>query len=287
MKYLNLIQLKLNAMRRSKGNLIAFLIGLTALGFNANLSAQNQGADYSAGMSAYMNSDFESARNHWLAAAQQNDARAMFNLGLLHERQRIAGANEASANEWFAKAGNAGYAPADYHLALRLQTMNQADDGERLMRRAADAGFILAQERLGQVSQAAGKEMPTPRSTAQPMVSQDKPAQERDQSQSASIRLYQRENWIMSQAADAWTIQMLAFSDEAKVRNFIDDHALHRKAAYFAEGRGDAVIYKLIYGAYESKQAADSARSGFTSVLKEHGPWLRPIKGIQSLINEG
>lgn len=274
-----------------------------------NVAAQTQpeSPDYSAGMSAYMANDFEAAQNYWQRAAQANDGRAMFNLGLLHERQKVAGASAETADQWFQRAGNAGYAAADYHLALRREAMGMASEADGLFKRAAAGGYFLAQERLGIVS----SQVPDSAATSsQASVSQGQPnrptqayggavvpsVSQQSALPSASTspqpspqntaRTYQRENWLLQQVAEHWTIQMLAFSDEAKVRNFIDDHGLHRNAAYFAERRGDAVIYKLVYGAYPSKEAADSARSGFTAALKEHGPWLRPLRAVQAVINQ-
>ncbi len=260
---------------------------------------QSQPSDYSVGLSAYMNGDYETAQLHWSNAVQLNDGRAMFNLGLLHERQKIAGASQEQAEHWFQRAGGAGYAPADYHLALRLQARGEHEQAQGLLQRAASAGFVLAQERLGGSRIAGGQTstvVPSPNQIRPKYVSpnpESRTAADTDTSTltraetlAQQVRRYNRENWVLEQNPDAWTIQLLAFSDEAKVRNFIDDHGLHRSAAYFAEVRGEAVIYKLIYGAYPSKPEADQTRAGFTSALKEHGPWLRPIRSVQAVIQK-
>ena len=57
-----------------------------------------QQADYAAGLQAYLDEDYQVARTHWLKAAQANDAKSMFNLGLLHERGLISGADEQKAD---------------------------------------------------------------------------------------------------------------------------------------------------------------------------------------------
>lgn len=236
-----------------------------------------------------MSNDFESAQVQWLKAAELSDPRAMFNLGLLHERQRIPGANQGRADQWFTLAGEAGYAPADYHLAQRLKSRGLTMDANVLLKRAAGAGFLLAQEELG-INPLAVESSQSPLESqfgAEPSVQQqDSSPNESSSSLSTAVR-YQGERWVLVQPADAWTIQMLAFSEEAKVRNFIDDHALHRNAAYFLDNSQAVPLYKLIYGSYASKQEADDARAGLTSMLREHGPWLRPIKAVQAIINDG
>ncbi len=252
-------------------------------------------ANYSAGLSSYINGDFESAKQQWLLAAQANDGKAMFNLGLMHERQQVAGADSQRAEQWFRQAGNAGYGPADYHLGLLLQSQGRNSEGNRLLRRAADSGFILAQEHLGiepdsapvASSPATSVTQPVP-SVVEPVISQNSPVGSVDSptSYELSNRVYNRESWLLRQPSESWTIQMLAFSDEAKVRNFIDDHGLHRNAAYFAQATGGKIVYKLVYGSYATKARADEARTKFTSSLKEHGPWLRQIKAVQKIIEQ-
>ena len=97
---------------------------------------------------------------------------------------------------------------------------------------------------------------------------------------------FNRESWLLGQSSDFWTIQMLAFSDESKVRGFIDQHSLHQNAAYFVESKDGASVYKLVYGAYISKERADRARSALSPALKKHGPWLRELNAVQTIIRQ-
>ncbi len=263
-------------------------------------------SDYSAGMKAYMSGDFDAAAGFWLKSSQNKNARAMFNLGLLHERGKLRNANAQRAEQWFRESGKAGYAAADYHLAHKLKVAGNADEAEQLLKRAANAGHVLAQEELGgsfnrpatqpkkylATRANPAQENQKPLASEKPLAKQKPLANEKPvatqkpiNKQPAQQRRYLGEQWIKVQPESAWTIQMLAFSDEAKVRNFIDQHSLHRHAAYFAEGDQAAPVYKLIYGVYDSKQEADAARASFTAVLKEHGPWLRPIKGVQAIVD--
>ena len=95
---------------------------------------------------------------------------------------------------------------------------------------------------------------------------------------------YLREDWISAQNSGGWTIQILAFNELDKVRSFIDQNQLHRSAAYFVERGDGAVLYKLIYGSYASKEQADAARAALKPALRQHGPWLRSIASVQAAI---
>ena len=93
----------------------AMFVGVLMLCVSALCVAQNtnSSSEYSAGMNAYINGQYEEARQYWLSAADSGDAKAMFNLGLLHERSQISNADNTQAEQWFEKAGNAGYTAAD------------------------------------------------------------------------------------------------------------------------------------------------------------------------------
>lgn len=226
---------------------------------STNVAADN----YSDGLHAYLDGDYATAQSHWLKGAKAKNAKSMFNLGLLHERQQIDGASEDKALSWFRLAGNNGYAAADYHLALYLAANGGlASEIDALLEKASQKGYGPAMRKLykgtnSKVSQVA--------------------AIQKDSG-------YQTEGWLKRRRAESWTIQMLAFNDETKVRTFIDTHGLKRKAAYYSEQANGETLYKLVYGVYDSKDQADFARQNLSNELRQHGPWLRTIASVQIAI---
>jgi len=235
------------------------------------LSADSLAYDesYSRGFTAYLNQDYNEAKRHWLEAAQGNHARAMFNLGLLHEQGKIAQASSDKADNWFKLASEHGYAAADYHLALRWLAQGGRDEqAKALIAKAAKAGYEPARGR--------GRER------ARVRIDKSEPA---NSSKALSASKYLGEQWIRSKRPEHWTIQMLAFKERAKVESFIDEHQLRKTAAYFTEKSGEEVLYKLIYGVYDSKDKAEFARQNLPQTLAEFGPWLRPIASVQGVID--
>lgn len=223
-------------------------------------------SNYSEGLQAYLDGNYELAQAMWLKAAQNNHARSMFNLGLLHQQNKIERAEDEKAEQWFSLAAKNGYVPANYHLAQWLRE------------KGGNAQRIRA---LEQQSAAAG--YPATRARAIAGAPKTSPARNADGT-SSTTEPYQRESWIQGLPPTQWTIQMLAFKEKSKVHQFIDEHDLHRRAAYFKEASNDGVLYKLIYGAYGSKEQAELARQNLSGNLKEYGPWLRPVANIQSVI---
>jgi len=232
--------------------------------FSACVSAQLHNNElYRAGLAAYLDNDFEKAKTIWLQAAEKNSARAMFNLGLLNEQGNVEGATALKADNWFISASELGYPAADYHLGLRWLGQGGRDkSANALIAKAAAADYLPAQRHLAlsNVSEAPF--------TVAPKLE------------------YRGKAWINSRRSDSWTIQMLAFKERAKVESFIDEHQLQGDAAYFVEESGDGVLYKLIYGAYDTKEQAELAKQQLSPQLSKFGPWLRPLSSVQSVIDD-
>lgn len=234
---------------------------LTILALVLSWSSTLRADEYSAGMKAYMSGDYELAKTLWMEGAEVKDAKSMFNLGLLHEQDMIKGAGFERAEKWYRLAGENGYPAADYHLAQLLANKGERQRQSReLLQRSAANGYSPARNKLGQVS---SPELKAP---------------------VRASREYQNQQWIDAQRTSNWTIQMLAFDDLKKVQNYIDQHSLHNKAAYFAEPTAEGLLYKLVYGSFADKQMADKARQELPNELKTNGPWLRSIASIQKSI---
>ena len=241
----------------------------------AQASVANADNSYSSGLSAYINGNYEVAQTKWLESAKQENLRAMFNLGLLHQENKISGASQAKARRWFRLAGKGGYAAADYHHAKWLLKLDESPDQISLyLQRAISNGYQPAKDELVTLAKS-GVALPKLNLPTNPPT---------DVGENMSASGYLNESWLLQRNSRAWTIQLLAFEDLSKVTAFIDDHSLLEKAAYFVERVDDKVLYKLVYGEFDSKLAAESARTQLASDLKAHGPWLRPFQSVQEII---
>lgn len=241
-------------------------------------------SDYSQGLEAYIVGDYLRAQSHWVEAAKLKHARAMFNLGLLHQQQRVPGASEAKAKRWFELAGQAGYAAADYHHGLMLLAESNSAaqaEGRKYLRRAAKAGYDPARQRLKKMPQHGQLE-----SSPEVTVARTSSSAPLGTDPDASQPRYLSESWLVQRASTGWTIQLLAFTELEKVKEFVDAHRLHQHAAYFAESAADQTLYKLVYGAYDTKSEAAAAREELKPALQEYGPWLRSLQSVQTAIND-
>jgi uncharacterized protein len=78
-------------------------------------------------------SDWRLAIDHWMAAAREGNARAMFYLGVAFDRGRGVARDAARARQWYRRAAVLNHAEAAYNLALLYR------DGVGVRRSAASA----------------------------------------------------------------------------------------------------------------------------------------------------
>ncbi|MDP2700023.1 tetratricopeptide repeat protein [Thalassospira sp.] len=75
-------------------------------------------ADYNAGYQAYRAGNYEMARAQWRVAANDNDPRAQYALGLLYYRGQAGPQDYNQAAEWFGRAAQSNHGSSLYYLGL-------------------------------------------------------------------------------------------------------------------------------------------------------------------------
>jgi TPR repeat protein len=83
------------------------------------LSFQAAQASLSKGLAAAQAGDFATAYELWLPVAEQGDAAAQFNLGLLHSKELIPQASPEDAVKWYLLAANNDHVNAQFNLGLK------------------------------------------------------------------------------------------------------------------------------------------------------------------------
>ena len=76
-------------------------------------------ADYQAGMDANNRGDYATALREWRPLAEQGDARAQFDLGLLYENGDGVSRDYAKAHQWYEKSAAQGGAKAQFYLGMQ------------------------------------------------------------------------------------------------------------------------------------------------------------------------
>lgn len=95
-----------------------------------------------------------------------------------------------------------------------------------------------------------------------------------------------QQDWILQQSATDYTFQLMGSWDEKEVQEFLDKYALTGDVAKFESMRNGRVWYALIYGVYESKQAALNASSKWPAPINTLPSWLRRFDSVQQQIKK-
>jgi TPR repeat protein len=109
-------------------------------------------ADFQAGMDATIRGDYATALREWRPLAEQGDALAQYNLGMLYRKGRGVPQDDVQARQWYAKAAAQGQAKAQFNLGtLYFNGEGVPKDYQqalRWFRLAADQGEAVAQTKI-------------------------------------------------------------------------------------------------------------------------------------------
>jgi len=112
-------------------------------------------ADFKAGMDAYHRSDYAAALHEWQPLAEQGQAVAQYQLGLLYANGKGVTKDDAKARQWYEKAAIQGHTEAQVNLGVLLMYARGGQQDYKMavyyLRLAANQGNDLAQRRLGQM----------------------------------------------------------------------------------------------------------------------------------------
>jgi len=90
---------------------------------------------------------------------------------------------------------------------------------------------------------------------------------------------YHRDDWLATQPASEWFLQVTATSHEDGARRVLD--LLDHKGAYYQAKRGGKPVYVVLAGPYPNHDAAVKARDTLPENLRKAGPFPRKLSDIQ------
>ena len=75
-------------------------------------------ADFQAGFAAYQKGDYAAALREWTPLAEQGDAKAQYNLGVMYQQGQGVSQDYKTAVKWYALAAEQGDAEAQFNLGV-------------------------------------------------------------------------------------------------------------------------------------------------------------------------
>lgn len=129
-----------------------FLMSLAMLVSSTLAGATDFNSAFEEGWDAYQSGRYRIAMQHWLPLAEQGDANAQLNIGLLYESGRGTDADPVQAAYWYRQSAEYGLAAAQYNLGLMYRDGNGVEQDQGVARgwfeRAAAQGLQAARALL-------------------------------------------------------------------------------------------------------------------------------------------
>jgi len=103
-----------------------------------------------------------------------------------------------------------------------------------------------------------------------------------------AAREIRREKWLLSQEPAHYTIQVLGVSYEKSMLEFINKNQLLKKneIAFYESTFNGKPWFQLLYGIYPTRQDARLAAEKLPENIRQTGPWIRRLSGVQQTIEK-
>ncbi len=128
------------------------LIAALCVGFTLGLTAPAW-AGLDKAEAAYLRGDYATALREWRPLAEQGDAKAQYNLGIMYDNGQGVPQDYAQALQWFRKAAEQGYDFSQFNLGRMYRTGRGATqdyaEAAKWYSKAAEQGYAIAQNNLG------------------------------------------------------------------------------------------------------------------------------------------
>jgi len=89
-------------------------------------------------------------------------------------------------------------------------------------------------------------------------------------------------DWIRHQQDRHYSLQLISTSNPDNLIAFCEKHNICSDSAYYASRVKGKHVYRLVYGCFDSHQAALLAKAKLSASLQQLKPWARQFKQIKS-----
>jgi TPR repeat protein len=252
---------------------------------NAGLadSQFNLGLMYYRGLG--LNTDYEKAADLFRKAAEQNHSHAQYSLAVMNAFGQGIEKDYAEALKWFRKSADQGVAQAQYNLGVFYENGYGLEknmvSAKEWYTKAANQGLEEASEKMAQLAD----------ENAVPVTHPElnKPVEPIALEPSISVSNsddIKREDWVIKQDPNTYTLQLSSLLTENDVRNFIFSNHLESDSAYIKVVVKGTTRYTALYGVYKTFEEAQKTIKQLPEDLQRNKPWVRNFGQLQKLLDE-
>lgn len=246
---------------------------------NAGLadSQFNLGLMYYRGLELEQN--YRKASELFHKAAEQGHSHAQYSLAVMYAFGQGIEKNYAEALRWFRNSADQGVAQAQFNLGVFYENGYGLEQNMETARewysRAADQGLEEAKKKLTQLAEIkpAGKTTAADTGTAAKVMT------------TVAGDGIKREDWVLQQRPDAYTLQLSSMLSEGDILKFIRSNRLETDAAYIKVVVNDTTRYTALYGVFSTYEEAKKAIGQLPENLQRDKPWVRNFGILQKMLH--
>ena len=248
--------------------------------------------------------EYPKAAGLFRKAAEQGHSQAQYSLAVMYAFGQGMEKNYAEALQWFKESAAQGVPQAQFNLGVLYENGYGLDKDMTSARqwytRAADQGLEEARKKLADLEQQGTPHTqelvinhPEPSRLSQ--ISANTPAnsapvpdrQVTGSASPANSSGIKREDWIVLQRPDTYTLQLASLLSESDALKFIHANKLESGAAYLKVVISGTTRYTVIYGVYNTYDQAQRAAKTLPADLQRDKPWVRNMGLLQKMLKEG
>ena len=265
----------------------------------------NLGLMYFRGLS--IASDDEKAVALFSQAAEQGHGHSQYSLAVMYAFGRGVSKDYATALTWFKKSAEQGIGQAQFNLGVFYENgygvVKDIEVARSWYEKAAAQGTVEADKKLAELN--------SPDYVAEPAVVETDPvagdteaaavasapvtvdakeisADDTTEYAISTIAIdgIKREEWVMIQVPEHYTLQIGSVTREDDIVNFLKENEITNEAAYIQVVIKEVTRYNALYGVYDNYSEATSAVEDLPKGLRKVKPWVRSFKMVQQLLTQ-
>lgn len=221
-------------------------------------------------------------------AAVQGHASAQYSLAVMYAFGQGVKQDDEKAFNWFKQSADQGVPQAQFNLGVYYENgtfvQQDQDTAKRWYQQAAAQGLVEASQRLKQLETQSPSEKVAVDTQIDQKVAHPK-AEKITSDTSLNIDI-KREDWVLSQHPDDYTLQLSSVLKEQDIIKFIKNSQLEGDIAYIEVIVKGVKRYAAIYGVYNTYDQAKKSINDLPTHLQKGNPWVRNFGIIQELINK-
>lgn len=212
------------------------------------------------------------------APAQQGDSESQYALGYMYYYGKGTPMNHALGKEWIKKAADNGDTNAQqaYQMIVQQEQQNITIPADNLATADSNDPTTAAPVTIAPVANPAATVATVPAHHTQTAASSNNAV--------ASSAATTDEQAILRASSHEYTLQLANASSIDDARSYIKTHHLGKAAKVYTRKVNDQTVHTVIYGHYQSRNAAMTALHKLPASIKKSKPWPRPLSAVQAEI---